>query len=121
MKTFVTKLVKDKETLFTIHAPPHVGHYKLEIFAAAVPKKRGKMVLPIIATFLVEVKLKAPKVVGMTTSTLKGSHKLASIAETIDMTSDSGSSYGMYPDSPGHGAECFSGLPYRGKADKSSF
>ena len=99
----MTKSVKEKETLFTIHAPPHVGHYKLEIFASSIPKTRGKLNLPIIATFLVEVRLKPPQAVLMTKSKHKGAHKLGSIAEAFELTSDSVSSGGMYPDSsPSH-------------------
>ena len=95
----MTKTVKEKETLFTIHAPPHVGHYKLEIFAASIPKTRGKLNLPIIATFLVEVRLKTPRAVLMTNSKHKGAHKLASIAEAFEVTSESESSGRMYPHS----------------------
>ena len=52
------KRESDEETVFTVYAPPHVGHYKLEIFAAKIPKIRGKVHLPVVATFMVEVRLK---------------------------------------------------------------
>jgi hypothetical protein len=95
----VTKLVKENETLFTIHAPTHIGHYKLEVLAASITKARGKLNLPIIVTFLVEVRLKTPRAVSVTNSRHNGAHKLASIVEAFDMTIESVSSGGMYPDS----------------------
>ena len=98
MKTFVTKLEKEDETIFTVYAPPHVGHYKLEIFAAKIPKTRGKLNLPVVATFMVEVKLKTvfAEVVAQGTnlditappSVHTTGHKLASIAETFEDKSD---------------------------------
>ena len=49
---------------------------------------------------MVEVRLKAPQAVLMTNSKQKGAHKLGSIAEAFEVTSESG---GMYPDSsPSH-------------------
>ena len=59
----MTKLVKAEETMFCVHAPPHVGHYKLEIYAASVPKTKGKLNLPIVATFMVEGRLKSHEAV----------------------------------------------------------
>ena len=41
--TTVTK----KETLFTILSPTNVGFYKMDIYAAKSPKKKGKMIIPI--------------------------------------------------------------------------
>ena len=102
----MSKLVKQEETVFTVHAPPHVGHYKLEIFAAQIPKTRGKLNLPVVATFLVEVRLKtlltevAAQVTNLNIaaapSVHQGGQKLASIAETFEVASESGSSGGMY-------------------------
>ena len=45
-----------KETLFTALAPPGVGYYKLVINAARVPKVKAKVVMPVVATFLVSGK-----------------------------------------------------------------
>ena len=45
------------ETTFTVFTPPHIGFYKLEIFASRVPKSNGKINLPLVATFMVEVNL----------------------------------------------------------------
>ena len=44
-----------KETVFTVFTPPHTGFYKLEIFASRIPKTNGKINLPLVATFLVQV------------------------------------------------------------------
>ena len=41
-----------------MYTPPHVGFYKLEIYASRVPKTTGKINLPLVATFMLEVKLK---------------------------------------------------------------
>ena len=101
----MTKVMTAKETVFSIHAPPHVGHYKLEIFAAAVPKTKGKLNLPIVATFMVEVRLKSSESVDKA-STHKdvNKHKLALIAEAFDVPSEVGSSGVMYPDTvPSYG------------------
>ncbi|XP_023337588.1 uncharacterized protein LOC111708442 [Eurytemora carolleeae] len=54
----VHTLVKKKETLFTIISPNNAGFYKMEIYAAKSPKIKGiKMIIPIVASFLVEVRL----------------------------------------------------------------
>ena len=96
----MTKMESDEETIFTVYAPPHVGHYKLEIFAAKIPKIRGKINLPVVATFMVEVKLKTlfSEVVAHETgldiaaapSVHKTGYKLASIAEKFEDKSDAG-------------------------------
>ena len=49
---------KKEETIFTVYTPPHVGFYKLEIYASRVPKTTGKINLPLVATFMLEVRLK---------------------------------------------------------------
>ena len=49
---------KKEETIFTVYTPPHVGFYKLEIYASRVPKTKGKINLPLVATFMLEVCLK---------------------------------------------------------------
>ena len=95
----MTKLETDEETIFSVFAPPHVGHYKLEIFAAKIPKTRGKFNLPVVATFMVEVKLKTlfAEVVAQKTgldisappSVHTTGHKLASIAEILEDKNDS--------------------------------
>ena len=46
---------KKEETIFTVYTPPHVGFYKLEIYASRVPKTKGKINLPLVATFMLEV------------------------------------------------------------------
>ena len=46
---------KKDETIFTVYTPPHVGFYKLEIYASRVPKTTGKINLPLVATFMLEV------------------------------------------------------------------
>ena len=46
---------KKEETIFTVYTPPHVGFYKLEIYASRVPKTTGKINLPLVATFMLEV------------------------------------------------------------------
>ena len=102
----MTKLEKKDETIFTVSAPPHVGHYKLEIFASLIPKTRGKLNLPVVATFMVEVKLKTlfREVVAQETkldivaapSVHNGGQKLALITETFEDVSDSGGTR-IYP------------------------
>ena len=96
----MTKLEKKDETIFTVSAPPHVGHYKLEIFASLIPKTRGKLNLPVVATFMVEVKLKTlfREVVAQQTkldivaapSVHNGGQKLALITDTFEDVSYSG-------------------------------
>ena len=49
---------KKEETIFTVYTPPHVGFYKLEIYASRVPKTTGKINLPLVATFMLEVRSK---------------------------------------------------------------
>ena len=44
--------------MFTVVAPPNVGFYKLEIYASKVPKKHGMLNLPLVAIYLVEVRLR---------------------------------------------------------------
>ena len=68
----MSKQVKPQETIFSIFSPPHVGNYKLEIFAASLPKTKGKLTLPIVATFMLEVRLK-------TQESITGLSKLADI------------------------------------------
>ena len=105
------------DTVFTVYAPPHVGNYKLEIFAARVPKTKGVVNLPVVATFMVQVKLNTKESEsGEFPSRAVQKHKLASIAEAFEVPSDSASSGGMYP-SP-RPEKCsegiFSGLNLRG-------
>ena len=98
--------------MFCVQAPPHVGHYKLEIYAASVPKTKGKLNLPIVALFMVEVRLKPHKAVAEPPETKAvQKHKLASIAEAFEVPSDS-YSIGMYPDT--------SPSPTMNKRDKSA-
>ena len=49
----MSKKPDSKETLFTVLAPPGVGYYKLVINAARVPKVKAKVIMPVVATFLV--------------------------------------------------------------------
>ena len=99
--------------MFCVHAPPHVGHYKLEIYAASVPKTKGKLNLPIVATFMVEVRLKPHEAVAEPPENKAvQKHKLASIAEAFETPSDSYRSMGMYPDT--------SPSPSVNKRDKSA-
>ena len=49
----MTKKTGPKETMFTVLAPPELGYYKLVINAARIPKKKAKVVMPVVATFLV--------------------------------------------------------------------
>ena len=63
----MTKKTGPKETMFTVLAPPELGFYKLVINAARIPKKKAKVIMPVVATFLVNVsfcryKLKSLKV-----------------------------------------------------------
>ena len=51
----LTSQAKKEETIFTVYTPPHVGFYKLEIYASRVPKTTGKINLPLVATFMLEV------------------------------------------------------------------
>ena len=98
--------------MFCVQAPPHVGHYKLEIYAASVPKTKGKLNLPIVATFMVEVRLKSHEAVAEPPENKAvQKHKLASIAEAFEVPSDS-YSMGMYPDT--------SPSPTMNKRDKSA-
>ena len=53
----MTKTESRKETIFTVIAPPNVGFYKLEIFATKMPRNHGPLQLPLVAIFLVEVRL----------------------------------------------------------------
>ena len=57
IKTFVTKKETKDETIFTVVAPPNVGFYKLEIFGGKIPKLNGMLHLPLVAIYLVEVRL----------------------------------------------------------------
>ena len=57
IKTYVSKSESPQETIFTVFAPPNVGFYKVEIFAAKIPKNHGMVPLPLVAIFLVEVRL----------------------------------------------------------------
>ena len=99
--------------MFCVQAPPHVGHYKLEIYAASVPKTKGKLNLPIVALFMVEVRLKPNEAVPEPSEhKALQKHKLASIAEAFEVPSDSYSSVGMYPDT--------SPSPPGNKRDKSA-
>ena len=59
IKTFVTKGEFKNETMFTVTAPPNVGFYKLEMFASKIPKNNGMLQLPLVAIFLVEVRLQS--------------------------------------------------------------
>ena len=43
--------------MFTVLAPPSVGYYKLVINAARVPKVKAKVIMPVVATFLVSCKI----------------------------------------------------------------
>ena len=52
----MSKKSDSKETLFTVLAPPAVGYYKLVINAARVPKVKAKVIMPVVATFLVSGK-----------------------------------------------------------------
>ena len=58
LKPFATKEDQKGETLFTVVAPPNVGFYKLEVYAGKVPKKHGVLQLPLVAIYLVEVRLR---------------------------------------------------------------
>ena len=40
--------------MFTVLAPPELGYYKLVINAARIPKKKAKVMMPVVATFLVK-------------------------------------------------------------------
>ena len=44
--------------MFTVVAPPNVGFYKLEVYGSKVPKKHGMLKLPLVAIYLVEVRLR---------------------------------------------------------------
>ena len=46
------------DTMFSVTAPPAIGFYKMEIYARRAPDKRGKYEVPLVATFLVEGRLK---------------------------------------------------------------
>eukprot|EP00095_Tigriopus_kingsejongensis_P008836 maker-scaffold15_size728074-snap-gene-0.12 protein:Tk08836 transcript:maker-scaffold15_size728074-snap-gene-0.12-mRNA-1 annotation:"kyphoscoliosis " len=46
----------EKETVFTIEPPPKPGYYKIQIFACRKPKKRGKIHIPLVLTFLLDYK-----------------------------------------------------------------
>ena len=89
----MTKEVKYRETLFSVQAPPHVGYYKLEIFAGRVPKSRGRTNLPIVATFMVEVRMDKKKM-SNEIFPLKTDLKLGSIAEPLKNSAETG----MYPE-----------------------
>ena len=39
--------------MFTILSPPDLGRYKLVINAARVPRVKAKVIMPVVATFLV--------------------------------------------------------------------
>ena len=58
LRPFVYKEDKRGETLFTVVAPPNVGFYKLEVYGSKVPKKHGMLKLPLVAIYLVEVRLR---------------------------------------------------------------
>ena len=53
MRAFVSKKTSPGETVFTVWAPPSLGYYKLVISAARVPRVKAKVMMPVVATFLV--------------------------------------------------------------------
>ena len=59
---FVQKKETEKEIVFTINPPPHEGYYKIQIFARKKPRKRGKLHIPLVATFLLKYKHNHAKV-----------------------------------------------------------
>jgi hypothetical protein len=52
----VEKKESDRETIFYISNLPKPGFYKVQIFARKKPKKRGKLILPLVATLLLDYK-----------------------------------------------------------------
>ena len=53
---FVDKKESERETIFYINNLPKPGLYKVQIFARKKPKKRGKLILPLVATLLLDYK-----------------------------------------------------------------
>ncbi len=53
---FVEKKEGDRETIFYINNLPKPGLYKVQIFARKKPRKRGKLILPLVATLLLDYK-----------------------------------------------------------------
>ena len=53
LRAFVSKKTSPGETVFTVWAPPGLGYYKLVISAARVPRVKAKVMMPVVATFLV--------------------------------------------------------------------
>jgi len=51
---FVDKKESDRETIFYINNLPKPGLYKAQIFARRKPKKRGKLIIPLVACILLE-------------------------------------------------------------------
>ena len=49
----MSKKTSPGETVFTVWAPPGLGYYKLVISAARVPRVKAKVMMPVVATFLV--------------------------------------------------------------------
>ena len=49
----MSKTSNEKETIFNVVAPPGSGYYKLVIHAARVPRVKAKVIMPVVATFLV--------------------------------------------------------------------
>ena len=51
----MSKTSSSSETMFTVIAPPGLGYYKLVINAARVPRIKAKVIMPVVATFLVKI------------------------------------------------------------------
>ena len=51
---FVNKKESERETIFYINNLPKPGLYKAQIFARRRPKKRGKLIIPLVACILLE-------------------------------------------------------------------
>ena len=51
---FVDKKESERETIFYINNLPKPGLYKAQIFARRKPKKRGKLLIPLVACILLE-------------------------------------------------------------------
>ena len=58
---FIRKKESSTEVQFIIDSLPKPGFYKLQLFAAKKPKKRGKLRLPLVASLLIDYQITTNK------------------------------------------------------------
>ena len=63
----VVRVASREETVFRLAVPPGPGHYKLEMLAARVPSARRKVTLRLVATILLDVRLRPASTCSLAT------------------------------------------------------